>query len=63
MHDLGSVTDGQRGLIERYAAICHGQAVVKGTRIMVSIVLDAVRIKLDENLPGYTCRHPGAAGR
>lgn len=29
-------------LIVRDPSICHGQAVIKGTRIMVSVVLDAL---------------------
>jgi uncharacterized protein (DUF433 family) len=32
----------QSTLIVRDPSICHGQAVVKGTRIMVSVVLDAL---------------------
>lgn len=36
-------------------AVCHGQACIKGTRIMVSVVLDnlAARVPLDELLASY----------
>jgi uncharacterized protein (DUF433 family) len=36
-------------------AVCHGQACIKGTRIMVSVVLDnlAAGIPLDELLGSY----------
>jgi uncharacterized protein (DUF433 family) len=30
------------GLIAHDPAICHGQAVIRGTRVMVSVVLDAL---------------------
>lgn len=36
------MTDEYRDLIVRNPNVCHGQAVVKGTRIMVSIILDAL---------------------
>jgi uncharacterized protein (DUF433 family) len=42
------VTDDQRDLIMRDPAVCHGQAVVHGTRIMVSVVLDALAAVLSE---------------
>lgn len=36
-------------------AVCHGQACIKGTRIMVSVVLDniAVGVPTDELLKSY----------
>ena len=36
-------------------AVCHGQACIKGTRIMVSVLLDnlAAGIELDELLRSY----------
>ena len=36
------MTGAQRDLIVRDPKICHGQAVVKGTRLMVSVVLDSL---------------------
>jgi uncharacterized protein (DUF433 family) len=36
------MTVDQADLIVRDPKICHGQAVIKGTRVMVSIVLDAL---------------------
>jgi len=36
------VTVDQADLIVRDPKICHGQAVIRGTRVMVSIVLDAL---------------------
>lgn len=39
---LVAMTKEQGDLIVRNPAVCHGQAVIKGTRIMVSIVLDAL---------------------
>jgi uncharacterized protein (DUF433 family) len=36
------MTDEQRTLIVRDPQICHGQATVRGTRILVSIILDAL---------------------
>ncbi len=35
--------------------VCHGQACIKGTRIMVSVVLDnlAARVQTDELLKSY----------
>ena len=36
------MTDDQQAMIVRDPNVCHGQAVVRGTRIMVSIVLDAL---------------------
>jgi uncharacterized protein (DUF433 family) len=34
------MTDEQEALIVRDPNICHGQATVRGTRIMVTVVLD-----------------------
>jgi uncharacterized protein (DUF433 family) len=42
------MTGAQRELIVRDPRICHGQAVVKGTRIMVSVILDALAAGLSE---------------
>jgi uncharacterized protein (DUF433 family) len=36
------VTEEQRTLVIRDPQVCHGQATVRGTRILVSIVLDAL---------------------
>lgn len=36
------MTGAQRELIVRDPSVCHGQAVIKGTRIMVSVILDAL---------------------
>ncbi len=36
------MTDEHQAAIVRDPKICHGQAVVSGTRIMVSIILDAL---------------------
>jgi uncharacterized protein (DUF433 family) len=36
------MTVDQADLIVRDPKICHGQAVIRGTRVMVSIVLDAL---------------------
>lgn len=38
----------QAGLIAHDPEICHGQAVVRGTRVMVSVVLDALADGLGE---------------
>lgn len=38
----------QAGLIVHDPAICHGQAVVQGTRVMASVVLDALADGLGE---------------
>lgn len=38
----------QAGLIVRDPATCHGQAVVRGTRVMVRVVLDALADGLSE---------------
>lgn len=42
------MTGAQRDLIVRDPKICHGQAVVKGTRIMVSVVLDLLATGMTE---------------
>ena len=49
------MTGAQRQLIVRDPAICHGQAVVRGTRITVSVILDALAAGMteDEILPEY----------
>lgn len=36
------MTEQQRTLIIRDPKVCHGQATVRGTRILVSIILDAL---------------------
>lgn len=42
-------------MIVRDPAICHGQATVRGTRVMVSVVLDnlAADLTVEEILAGY----------
>jgi uncharacterized protein (DUF433 family) len=42
------MTDEQRKMIVRDPNVCHGQAVVRGTRIMVSVVLDALADGMSE---------------
>ena len=42
------MTGAQHELIVRDPKICHGQAVVKGTRNMVSVVLDALATGMTE---------------
>ena len=41
--------------------ICHGQACIKGTRIMVAVVLDnlAAGVETDELLKSYPTLTPG----
>lgn len=39
---LAGMTTDQRALIVRDPKVCHGQATVRGTRIMVSVILDAL---------------------
>jgi uncharacterized protein (DUF433 family) len=39
----------QAGLIVRDPLICHGQATVRGTRIMVSVVLDLLAAGMTES--------------
>lgn len=36
------------GLVVHDPAICHGQAVIKGTRIMVSVILDCLAAGMTE---------------
>jgi len=43
----GAVKDDLLALISIDPTICHGQPCVKGTRIMVTIVLDALAAGLD----------------
>jgi uncharacterized protein (DUF433 family) len=43
------MTDEQRALIVGDPQVCHGQATVHGTRILVSIVLDALADGMTEN--------------
>lgn len=49
------MTDAQRDLIVRDPTICHGQATIRGTRVLVSVILDnlAAGITEDEILAGY----------
>ena len=42
------MTSDHRKRIVRDPAICHGQATVRGTRIMVSIVLDCLASGMSE---------------
>lgn len=45
----------QRDFIVRDPSICHGQATVRGTRVMVSVILDnlAAGLTEEEILAGY----------
>lgn len=43
------MTGAKDELIVQDPAVCHGQAVVKGTRITVSVVLDAVAAGMTED--------------
>ena len=45
---LGPMTGEQQALITRDPLVCHGQAVVQGTRIMVSVVLDCIAAGMTE---------------
>lgn len=45
---LGSMTGEQQALITRDPLVCHGQAVIQGTRIMVSVVLDCIAAGMTE---------------
>lgn len=36
-------------MIDRDPSICHGQAVVRGTRIMVSVILDCLAAGMTEH--------------
>lgn len=40
--------DDRRDMIVRDPSVCHGQAVVRGTRIMVSIILDCLAAGMTE---------------
>ncbi len=42
------MTGEQQALITRDPLVCHGQAVVQGTRIMVSVVLDCIAAGMNE---------------
>jgi len=42
------MTGDQRALIVRNPVVCHGQAVVAGTRIMASVVLDCLAAGMTE---------------
>ena len=42
------MADDWRAMIVRDPAFCHGQAVVRGTRIMVSVVLDCLAAGMSE---------------
>jgi uncharacterized protein (DUF433 family) len=43
------MTDEQRALIVRDPQVCHGKATVRGTRILVSIILDALADGMTED--------------
>jgi uncharacterized protein (DUF433 family) len=43
------MTGAQRALIVRDPSVCHGQAVVRGTRVMVSVILDALAAGMTED--------------
>ena len=45
---LNAMTGEQQALITRDPLVCHGQAVVQGTRIMVSVVLDCIASGMTE---------------
>jgi len=49
------MTEAQRNLIVRDPTICHGQATIRGTRVLVSVILDnlAAGVTDDEILAGY----------
>lgn len=49
------MTEAERDLIVRDPTICHGQATVRGTRVMVSVILDnlAAGLAEEEILAGY----------
>ena len=42
------MTNDQHDLIVRDPAVCHRQAVVRGTRIMVSVILDCLAAGMSE---------------
>lgn len=39
----------RQGMIVRDSSICHGQATVRGTRIMVSVILDCLAAGMSED--------------
>jgi len=39
---------GRRDMIVRDPSVCHGQAIVRGTRIMVSVVLECLAAGMSE---------------
>lgn len=43
------MTGAQQQLIVRDPAVCHGQATIRGTRIMVSVILDALAAGMTED--------------
>ena len=45
---LEPMTGEQQALITRDPLVCHGQAVVQGTRVMVSVVLDCIAAGMTE---------------
>lgn len=51
-----SMTEDQRTLIVRDPNVCHGQATVRGTRILVSIILDALADGMTE--AGILAQYP-----
>jgi uncharacterized protein (DUF433 family) len=50
------MTDEQRALIVRDPQVCHGQATVRGTRILVSIVLDGLADGMTETRSSRSTR-------
>ena len=51
------MTENQQRLIVRDPATCHGQATVRGTRVMVSVVLDNLAAGMTE--AEMTAEYPG----
>jgi len=45
--DDGAVNDNPLELISIDQSVCHGQPCIKGTRVMVTVVLDALAAGLD----------------
>lgn len=45
---ISCVAGDLRDLISRDPQICHGQAVIAGTRVMVSVVLDCIAAGMTE---------------
>ncbi len=45
---LVPMTGEQQALIVRDPMVCHGQSVIQGTRIMVSVVLDCIAAGMTE---------------